>query len=507
MESFWFIVIGYIAFFGYSFLIMNIGLIIERKTHCDKMICRKLTHIVSAGVWVINYIFFKCSVHWVIANGIGAVALGIATFGNSMFGISLEAYGREDTKKSYGLFYFGAATFVVALIAFLVYSFLSEELGLKLFYASGIAYYCLALGDGFAPVFAKIFGKRNIELTEGRTLIGSLTVFLISFLATYAFVGICGIEMDSLFIISVASLSCVAEFYGKKGLDNILIDLSVFGYLVLYHLQLLSPLFIITVAVLPILTVLVFVSKGLSFSGGVAAVILLLLIAFYSAGSLMPILFVTLMFGIATVVSVVSKRIRERRCEVEQTNHARTGRQVLAVGVTAVVGLILYYYTEQVVFCVLYYVCIAEQLADSMSSDIGCLTNGKTVDILTLKPVERGLSGGISLLGTVLGLLSGFAMLSIPFVAKTANMSLLCYIEASLVAFVGTLIDSAMGSRFQALYSCKACGVKTESEYHCNTKAELIKGYSAIKNVTVNFITSVCTFLLGLLVLWGEVIK
>lgn len=496
MEAFWFVVVGYATFFGYSAVIMGLGLLVEKKTHCDKMICRKLTHIISAGVWVINYVFFKCSVHWVIANGIGAIALGIVTFGNFM-----KVYERDDAQKSYGLFYFGASTFVVALISFLAFRLANEELGLKLYYASGIAYYCLAFGDGFAPVFAKVFAKRNIELVKNRTLIGSLTVFLMSLLATYAFILIFRIEMGFGMVVSIASLTCVAEFYGKKGLDNIFIDLFVFGYLVLYHLQLLHPLFIGIVAVSPILTGLVFFSKSLSFSGGIAAITLLYLIGYYSADNYLPIIFVTLMFVIASGVAILSKKMREFNENEEQSNRGRTGKQVAAVGIMAVVGLMIYYYTKQTVFLSLYYICLAEQFADSMSSDIGCLTKGKNIDIITFKTVERGVSGGISLLGTVLGLFSGFLLLAIPFAAKVMNMSFASYVLASLIAFVGTLADSAMGSRFQALYNCTVCGVKTESEYHCRKKTELVKGYAVIKNTTVNFLTSVFTFLIGLTVL------
>ena len=146
--------------------------------------------------------------------------------------------------------------------------------------------------------------------------------------------------------------------------------------------------------------------------------------------------------------------------------------------------------------------CITEQFADSVASDIGCLTKGKNINIIGFKPIEKGLSGGISVLGTVLALLSSFFLMAIPFALNIANMSVLCYVLASIIAFLGTVIDSALGSLFQALYKCEVCGEKTEEAQHCGQQATLIKGFPEIKNITVNFLTSALTFALGLVLIF-----
>lgn len=496
-QSWWFILLGYIAFFVFTVGIMALGAIIEKKTKIDKTICRKLTHIASAFTWIICRFFFGCSIHWIIVNAVGAVALGFVSFGRG-----IDAYAREDAKKSYGLFYFGVVTLVVACITYAVYHYVGVELGTKLYYAAGIAYYCLSLGDGLAPVVAKAFKNKNYELIKNRTLVGTLTVFVVSFLTVWAFTAITGIKFNLLFMISIASLTCIVEFYGIKGIDNILIDLCVFGYILLYHLNLVGGVLMVLIAVSPVLTCLLFLSKSLSFSGGLATLALFYTIGYFSVDNSMPIVFVSVMFLIATVIAIISKKVRQRRGEGEGVKHTRTGKQVLAVGVMAVVSLILYYFTQKTIFNLLYYVCITEQFADSVASDFGCLTKGKNVNIIGFKPIEKGISGGTSLLGTALALVSAFFLMGIPFALNIGGMNALCYVVASLVAFVGTLIDSILGSLFQALYKCEKCGVRVEEEYHCGQETKLIKGSKIIKNVTVNFLTSGLTFLLGFVLLF-----
>lgn len=496
MKNWWFILLGYLVFFVYSSGIMLLGIIIEKKTKMNKLFCRKFTHIISAFVWVICWFFFGCSIHWIIANGIGAVLLAFVTFSKG-----LGTYNRDDATKSYGLFYFGISTFIVALISYLVHVICGPTLGMKFYYAAGIAYFCLALGDGFAPIIVGLFKNNNIEIMKNRSLVGTISVFVVSLVSTIIFSTIFNLELNFVFMISVAALTCILEFYGVKGIDNILIDFFVFGYIVLYYLGLIYPVLQIVVIISPIFACFAFLSKSLSFSGGIATLVVFYLIGYFSNGNYLPIVFVALMFTFASAISIISKKMNNSNEKKKDTNDGRTGRQVMAVGSVAVASLILYYWTKQYIFCLLYYVCITEQFADSVSSDIGCLTKGKTIDILRWKPIQKGISGGISLLGTILAFLSSFLLLLIPLFSKNVEMDLVCYIGASLIAFIGTIVDSILGSLLQACYRCFSCGELTEVDNHCDNPTTLIKGFKTVKNYTVNFITSIATFMFGLLLL------
>ena len=518
-----FIAIGYIVFTVYTVGIMAIGALVEKKTRIDKLVCRKLTHIVSALIWIICYFFFGCSIHWVLLNGIGAVLLGIVTFKG------IGAFDRSDAKKSYGLFYLGFSTFVTALICYLV--------GEELYLYTGIAYYCLAIGDGFAPIVAKCAKNHNVEIMPGRTLLGSLTVFVLSTVSALVFNYIFKMGLPLIFVFSVGALTAIAEFYGLKGLDNLLIEFSVFGYLLLYHYGLVPVHLMVVIIISLPLALGAIKSRSLSISGGIAALLLFLVIGFFGK-SYIPVLFTAILFVIAAAVAVVtgkicgkmkkpenevnvlenkssddgagveSKNAEEAQPEPGETalkkhdkNRGRTAKQVGAVGLVAAICIVIYYFTANDLFLMLFYAVLGEQFADSLASDIGRLTRYKNIDIIKFCPVEKGISGGVSVLGPVCALVSSVIFMLIPLLFDTFDWRYFALLAA--LAFAGTLIDSVLGSLVQALYRCPVCGKYTEESSHCNGKVQLVKGISWIKNSEVNFLSSVilCLISAGILLL------
>lgn len=476
-----FITLGYIVFTIYTCGIMYLGTVFEKKTKLDKEICRKLTHIVSAFVWVIMQTFFGCTIHWVILNAVGTVALGFVTFGNMM-----DTYSREDASKSYGLFYFGLSTCIVALITYL--------LGERFYLYAGVAYFCLALGDGFAPIMAKLCKKRNIMIMPGRSLVGSLTVFVVSALTVTVFSALFQMELDPLFIVSVASLTCIAEFYGIKGCDNLLIEFMVYGYLLLYSFGMVSQLLQIVIIVTPIIAFFAIRFKALSVSGGIAAMIFIYALAFFAERPV-DVIYTAVIFISVSISSKISKKFSGKKEDHSKKKSGRNGFQIVGVGLWALLAIILNYVFGTKLFYILFFLSLAEQFSDSMASDIGSITKRKNIDIISFKPKEKGLSGGVSILGTICALIGAFGILLIPFSFSliTANQ----YVILSLLAFGGTMIDSVLGSLLQVLYLCEECGTKTEQPEHCNKKAVRVKGFKIIDNVSVNLISGFITCILG----------
>ncbi|MBQ7415951.1 MAG: DUF92 domain-containing protein [Oscillospiraceae bacterium] len=480
-----FIGVGYLIFTLYTCGIMYLGAVLEDKTSIDPTICRKLTHIVSAFVWVICYFFFGCSLHWVILNFVGAAALGVVTFGDKF-----TAFQRTDADKCYGLFYFGLSTAIVALICYLV--------GEELYLYTGVTYYCLALGDGVAPLVAKACGKANVQIRPGKSLWGTVSVFLMSFLSAFVFSLIFRMELDIVFLLSVAALTCVTEFYGMKGTDNLFIEFFVFGYLVLNHYGLVSLPLQIVLIVSPALACLAIYSGAMSESGGICAFFLFAFVGFFGRG-FVPVVFIAVLFLVSTVVSVVGKKIKKRIAGQAESHKARRAHQITAVGLFAIIALILYWITNVPIFYYLFFLALTEQIADSMASDIGCLTAKKNVSIITGKPVEKGISGGISVLGTVAALVSSFLLMVLPMAFGVIS-PLIC-LAIGLIAFVGTLADSVVGALAQSLYECDTCNALTETDMHCGKPAKLIKGFRMIDNVAVNYIAGLITCGFGFLLL------
>ena len=173
----------------------------------------------------------------------------------------------------------------------------------------------------------------------------------------------------------------------------------------------------------------------------------------------------------------------------------RNGWQITGVGLWALALMILYYLFDVKLFYSLFFVALAEQFSDSLASDIGSLTKKRNIDIITFKPVEKGLSGGVSLLGTFCAFFGAFAILLVPLMFGSTNIKQ--YLILSLIAFTGALIDSVLGSWVQVLYQCEKCGVKTEQKEHCDLSTKVIKGKTYIDNVMVNLISGLITCIIG----------
>ena len=480
----WHLILGYVIFSLYTITIMLAGVYLEKKTNIDKTICRKLTHIASAFIWVICHLFFGYSLDWLIVNGISTVLMGFVIFNKN-----IKIFARDDSKQSVGLFYFCLSTFIVACISYIV--------GEELYLYAGITYFALALGDGFAPIVAKVLKDKNKTIKEGKTLFGTISVYLVTFLSTLIFSNIFDMNITISFILSIAGLTCITEFYGIKGLDNLFIEFCVFGYLVLYHFGYVSLPLEIVLITSPLLAILAIGSKSMTPAAGVSAFLLFALVGFFGEGFI-PVGFIFLLFTLSTIVGILSKKL-DKKENSEHKKESRKAKQIIAVGLFGIIALVLYYFTKKDIFNYIFYLSFVEQFADSMASDIGRLTKRKNINIITFKPVEKGISGGVSVLGTICALLGSFILMLIPLIFNVITVKF--YIAISLLAFVGNLIDSILGATIQALYKCKSCNKLIENPIACCGEVELVKGYRIIDNTAVNYLASFLTCLLGLILL------
>ncbi|MFT5999129.1 MAG: hypothetical protein ACI81P_001586 [Neolewinella sp.] len=122
--------------------------------------------------------------------------------------------------------------------------------------------------------------------------------------------------------------------------------------------------------------------------------------------------------------------------------------------------------------------------ADTWSSEVGQYFRWPTYDLVKWRRVPTGLSGGVSLPGTLAGLagaafLMGTCWWLLPY-PNTGDILLIM-----LGGFCGMLIDSVLGSLFQAKY----CNLKTGalSDTH-GPNTELASGFKWVTNDLVNFI-------------------
>lgn len=157
----------------------------------------------------------------------------------------------------------------------------------------------------------------------------------------------------------------------------------------------------------------------------------------------------------------------------------RTARQVVANGGAAAVAAL----------CGAWAVAagaLAAAAADTWSTEIGAFSPSPPRLITTGTRVAPGVSGGVTVLGTLGGVAGALAMAGIAHVLAPRGMRP----RAALVAIAGVagmLADSLLGATAQAVYECPRCGARTErSGLVCHEPVRLIRGWRWLDNDAVN---------------------
>ena len=190
--------------------------------------------------------------------------------------------------------------------------------------------------------------------------------------------------------------------------------------------------------------------KALTWDGALAACILGLGVVFLSG----PVWLIPLFafFGSSLVLGKLFRKRTGIKSDAKQ-GLPRDAVQVLSNGLPYVLVVCWSAYTPEDVGAYLL-ITMAVATSDTWSSEVGTALRGSTVNVIGFKRIEPGRSGGISLGGSVAGLAGAFCIALLSLVlpmnsADTAKMVLA--ITAS--GFSGMMLDSVLGSLFQARYS------------------------------------------------------
>jgi uncharacterized protein (TIGR00297 family) len=162
----------------------------------------------------------------------------------------------------------------------------------------------------------------------------------------------------------------------------------------------------------------------------------------------------------------------------------RTSLQVLANGGPGMLVALFALWDAERALCA-YALVFAVAQSDTLSSEIGKYFRGPTVDILRGRAIAPGLSGGISVAGTLAGLLGSalVAALAVGWYAYEMYMGLVIM----CLGFVGMLIDSVYGSALQAKYS------STDRLTERGDRARLVRGLHWCNNDVVNVLSILTT--------------
>lgn len=132
---------------------------------------------------------------------------------------------------------------------------------------------------------------------------------------------------------------------------------------------------------------------------------------------------------------------------------------------------------------------IAASAADTWATEIGTLARGSPRSIRTLRLVQPGTSGGVSLQGSIAMVVGGAFIAAIGYFFGVPR-ALVAGIFLGGVA--GAIADSALGATVQERRRCVGCGEHTERKIHvCGSRTRRSGGIAGVDNDVVNFLSTV----------------
>ncbi|OQY90649.1 MAG: hypothetical protein B6D38_02665 [Anaerolineae bacterium UTCFX1] len=239
-------------------------------------------------------------------------------------------------------------------------------------------------------------------------------------------------------------------------------------------------------------------ARSLSKSGAFAAMILGTII--FGLGGIPWAAILLTFFFTSSALSRAFKKRKQGLNEKYSKSDRRDAGQVLGNGGLAAALVILhYFYPESNIGWIGFAASLAAVNADTWATEIGVLNPTLPRMIMDLrKRVEKGTSGGVSLVGT-LASLAGSALIAALASLFTTNWSL--FLPITFAGLAGSLFDSFLGATVQAMYFCPKDNKETEKHplHTCGTETVHLRGWKWLTNDWVNFACGLVGTLIGIL--------
>jgi uncharacterized protein (TIGR00297 family) len=216
----------------------------------------------------------------------------------------------------------------------------------------------------------------------------------------------------------------------------------------------------------------------------------------------------------SSVLSRAFARLKASLSEKFSKGSQRDWGQVLANGgLSALLAIVHALYPDQAWPWVAFAGAMAAVNADTWATELGVLNPTPPRLVTTGKIVERGASGGVSLLGSLAALVGAvfialFASIFSIWNTLPSSSFLILLAAATLGGLCGAFFDSLLGASLQAIYFCSTCQKETERHplHLCGTPTVQVRGLSWLDNDVVNFSASLMgalsTILIWRLLIW-----
>ncbi len=461
-----------------------------------KELARKLLHIVAGTA-------AACAVP-LVDNSLILVSIGAAFTLLLYVAVkkSLIPSIDEHHRKSWGIVWFPA---VYAMLLLLV----PEQQK----WIVSFAFLIMAWGDGLAAITGTYWAHSYYNITDDKkSILGSVVFFIITFsillLLWLPFVqqffridtvGFPPTVANLMYLLVVSGILSLIEASAAKGSDNLFVPLAA-GLFLLF----------ITDTSYNDLRLNMQIALLLSLAAGIASYYIRFLTMDGAAYTVLLAFFVfglggwgwTLPILVFFIPSSILSKVRRKRNALIEERFDKTGvrdrGQVFANGYAAIPLVIAFSLTGNQLFFLLFVSYIAAACADTWATETGTMRKGRTLHILTWKPVEQGVSGGVSLFGT-LGSLAGATLVTLAAYPWLDSVGYGLMVIAA--GFSGAIADSILGATVQAQFRCKVCGLPTERLYHCSENTRQVSGFHYINNDVVNFLAGCVACLITLLIM------
>lgn len=186
--------------------------------------------------------------------------------------------------------------------------------------------------------------------------------------------------------------------------------------------------------------------------------------------------------------SVISKDFISKEGFLEK-KFRRNGTQVWANGFWFALWILIWFLTNVAAFQVAAITAVAASASDTWATEIGAnRVKGKTRLITSGKKVPPGTDGGVSFYGTLAALGGSIFIVGLFWLFNT-EIHFVKIILISAVGFLGCIVDSYIGARFQ-------------NEHHTFPKLPLIGGQDLyVSNNFVNWISAGIVSLISLILI------
>jgi uncharacterized protein (TIGR00297 family) len=238
-------------------------------------------------------------------------------------------------------------------------------------------------------------------------------------------------------------------------------------------------------------------AHALSKSGAFAAIFLGTII-FGLGGIPWAVLLLTFFFTSSALSRAFKKRKQGLNEKYSKGDQRDAGQVFGNGGLAAGFVLVHFFFPESNIGWIGFAASLAAVNADTWATELGILNPTPPHMITNLrKRVEKGTSGGVSIVGT-LASLAGSALIAALASLFTANWSL--FLPITLAGLAGSLFDSLLGATFQAMYFCPNDNKETEKHplHTCGTETIHLHGWKWLTNDWVNFACGAFGVMIGI---------